>query len=606
VTIAPTQVQVQTALRTFLAAILPAGTDIIIAQQNRVPEPSSSNFVVMTPIRMTRLRTNVDTSMDCKFTGSIIGNVLTVTDVQIGLVAIGATVWGEEVAANTVITAGPSNGGNGNYAVSGTSQTVASSTMSSGQTRLEQGAEVVVQLDFHSADASDADMAQTVSTVLRDSTGVDMFANQSPNYGVVPLYADDPAQRPFINENQQYEWRWVLEAHLQINQVVAVPQQYTDAADITAISVDAIGPWVQTFIALSQQAQVQSGINTPHQNPNMPNPPVVTTTIGAGLSVNLEIPDISWFTSMGGDFQFFLSAWGWFLCATQAATGGINGTGQNPVVSRIWIRTSAPKISFLVLGQTLPYRFLVDGYYVDKAGTLTSATSGATFLTLDFGSSASRDIGLELQRVEAIFGIFIAPSDVVIPLPLRPMKCIVLGDSITAGAGTTVSVADGVWPQTAERLGFDYYRASGVGGTGYVNDAGGTLYNLPERIIPDAVTPGADLFIIAMGLNDKTSPPDQITANAQSCVNSLRSAHPACVIILVGPYDAAAPLPVTPDYTATKNAIFAVANPENGIFTVDLTGVAYDQNGPPHPSDAGALTLSNFITSAIYSILQVS
>jgi hypothetical protein len=48
----------------------------------------------------------------------------------------------------------------------------------------------------------------------------------------VPLYADDPRYMPFVNENQQYEWRWVLEACFQVNQTVVVPKQYADAVDV--------------------------------------------------------------------------------------------------------------------------------------------------------------------------------------------------------------------------------------------------------------------------------------------------------------------------------------------------------------------------------------
>lgn len=55
----PTQDTVITALRTFLLAVLPVGTDVILAQVNRVPEPTDPNFVLMTPIRQIRLSTNV-------------------------------------------------------------------------------------------------------------------------------------------------------------------------------------------------------------------------------------------------------------------------------------------------------------------------------------------------------------------------------------------------------------------------------------------------------------------------------------------------------------------------------------------------------------------
>lgn len=242
-TIAPTQSTVLTALKAFLGAVLPAGVDVIAGVVNRVPEPKSPGFVTMIPIRISRLRTNVDSDQDVRFTGSIAGTTLTVTAVDFGSIGVGATVFGVGAAANTKITAlGTGTGGVGTYTVS-PAQTLSSRVLSSGARQLEQGAEIVVQLDFHTANSTSADLAQTVSTLLRDPYGVDFFAALAPpGNGVVPLYADDPKYVPFLNAEQQYEWRWMVEAHFQINQVVAVPQQYADAVEVELINVDAAYP----------------------------------------------------------------------------------------------------------------------------------------------------------------------------------------------------------------------------------------------------------------------------------------------------------------------------------------------------------------------------
>lgn len=235
----PTQSNILAAMRSFLVAVLPDGVDVVSGQPNRVAEPRGTRFVVMSPPQFVRLSTNVDDSADVKFTGSIAGSVLTVTDVAYGTILRGATVFGVGVAAGTTIRepGGTGTGGVGTYPVS-VAQTLASRTLSTGAKTLTQSAEVIVQLDFHSADGTSGDMAQAVSTLLRDEYGTGQFADQSPNYGVTPLHADDPAQRPFVNENQQVEWRWVLDAHLQANQTVSVPQQYADAVAVDLISVD--------------------------------------------------------------------------------------------------------------------------------------------------------------------------------------------------------------------------------------------------------------------------------------------------------------------------------------------------------------------------------
>lgn len=232
-------------LRTFLLAVLPEGTEVVTAEVNRVPEPAGGLFVVMTPIHQGRLRTNEDGDADSKFTASIAANVMTVTAFDPDLdapIEVGSPVFGVSVANGTVVVAlGTGSGGTGTYQVA-PSQAVASETMSAGRKTAEQGVEHVIQLDFHGDQLAASDMATTVSTLIRDEYGVEQFAGQSPNYGVVPLYADDPKQMPFINENQQYEWRWVLEAMLQANPVVIVPQQYADSVQVQIVDVDATYP----------------------------------------------------------------------------------------------------------------------------------------------------------------------------------------------------------------------------------------------------------------------------------------------------------------------------------------------------------------------------
>lgn len=239
----PTESNVRAALRSFLLDVLPSGTEVIVAQQNRVPEPRVGSFVLMTPLRLERLETNIDSSADVRFTGSISGTTLTVTEMDFGTILVGATVFGVGVTANTKIMAlGTGTGGTGTYTVS-PSQTVASETLSAGSKIIEQHEIFVMQLDFHSDALGDsADMATVVAMTMRDEYAADQFANQVPYYGVVPLYADDPAQRVFVNDSSQYESRWVVDAMLQANPIIVVPQQYADAVDVDVVSVEAEFP----------------------------------------------------------------------------------------------------------------------------------------------------------------------------------------------------------------------------------------------------------------------------------------------------------------------------------------------------------------------------
>lgn len=53
-----TEDAILTALRSFLLSCVPAGVEVIQAQDNRVAEPRGANFIVMTPTLRQRMSTN--------------------------------------------------------------------------------------------------------------------------------------------------------------------------------------------------------------------------------------------------------------------------------------------------------------------------------------------------------------------------------------------------------------------------------------------------------------------------------------------------------------------------------------------------------------------
>ncbi|PBC01731.1 hypothetical protein [Mesorhizobium sp. WSM3860] len=237
----PSQSGIQTVLRSFLLQILPAGVEVISAQDNRVPEPAG-DFVTMTVSRRGRLSTNVDTYQDCAFEASIGDAVMTVTQVSFGALLVGASVFGTPVAAGTVISeqTGGTPGGVGTYTIT-PAQTVPAQILSSGAETIVQPTDVVIQLDVHSAsDGSASDMAQTIATLIRDERATRYFADAGMDGA--PLYADDPKQVPFFNGEQQYETRYVVDVHLQANQAIGLPQQFADQAVIDVANVETTFP----------------------------------------------------------------------------------------------------------------------------------------------------------------------------------------------------------------------------------------------------------------------------------------------------------------------------------------------------------------------------
>ncbi len=235
------------ALGDFLTAILPGTVKMVVAQTNRVPEPNNTDFVVMNVIGRTRLATNQNSDQDASFVGSISGTVMTITQMLIGTVVIGRTLFGTDVAGGTTIvnqlTGTP--GGIGTYTVS-QSQTVASEKLAAGAIDHLQETELMMQLDVHGPNSGDN--VQVITTLFRDDYGVSWFEDYSAAHAplkISPLYiggAMQIPQTPFINAEQQYEDRWVLRVRFQIDVTVTAPQQFADELVVTTAEVDALYP----------------------------------------------------------------------------------------------------------------------------------------------------------------------------------------------------------------------------------------------------------------------------------------------------------------------------------------------------------------------------
>lgn len=239
ISLSPTQGDTLTAVRAFLISVLPAGIEVVLAQDNRVAEPGGPDFVAITPMRRTRLETNVDSYIDCYFAGAISGQTLSIISVNYGTLIKGAVIFGEGINMPITIvrqTAGPP-GGAGTYLLSAP-LTVAEEQMAAGTAQLLQPTEVTFQVDVYGLNS--ADNAQIISTTFRDEYAVNTFRALNPL--ITPLYADDPRQMAFISDQAQFEDRWIIEAKVQVNAVVVVPQQFADDLHVTTIVVEVAYP----------------------------------------------------------------------------------------------------------------------------------------------------------------------------------------------------------------------------------------------------------------------------------------------------------------------------------------------------------------------------
>lgn len=212
---------------------------IVQGQVNRVSEPQMTDFIILWPLMRNRLATNIDDWIDNNFTGSITANVLTVSVVNKGSVIVGLPIYGAGITAGCKITAqtGGTPGGIGTYSVSATSN-VTSETIYGGEYDAEQYTEMVIQCDAHGPSAGNN--AQRISTLIRDMFGVQAFLDaNNGNDGITPLYADDPRQLPFTNAEQQWEDRWTIDIHLQVNIALTLTQQFAASLTVGVINVEA-------------------------------------------------------------------------------------------------------------------------------------------------------------------------------------------------------------------------------------------------------------------------------------------------------------------------------------------------------------------------------
>lgn len=103
-----------------------------------------------------------------------------------------------------------------------------------------QGKELRVQLDCYGESAMDT--ASTLVTLFRSPASTEWMERYALDGGfplrLQVLHAGDARNAVFINEASNYEGRWTLDVHLQINQVVATPQEFAEQLDVDTVEAD--------------------------------------------------------------------------------------------------------------------------------------------------------------------------------------------------------------------------------------------------------------------------------------------------------------------------------------------------------------------------------
>lgn len=214
--------------------------EVVRGQESRVAEPRPGDFVIVQQLRQPLLATNYSTYHDNIIVASINGNTLTIDTItqkkspllpgmlilDVGGPLANGTVLGSQISGVV--------GGVGTYAVY-PAQIISQETMYIGVRSDLVMTQTALQLDFHGPNS--ADNAKIVTGLWRSEYAYDILKP----LGVAPLYYSDPIEAPFINSEQQFEFRWVVDLEMQTNPIVLTSQQFFDQVAITLIEADGEG-----------------------------------------------------------------------------------------------------------------------------------------------------------------------------------------------------------------------------------------------------------------------------------------------------------------------------------------------------------------------------
>lgn len=250
---------------------------------------------------------------------------------------------------------------------------------------------------------------------------------------------------------------------------------------------------------------------------------------------------------------------------------------------RAAVQHAGSKIEFVVRGVSqdaaagTKLLFKVNDEYVSLVPTQVG-TAGLQYITLDFGSPASRRI--EIIGKMRFGGAYVGQNDTAYPAPIRGPRTIILGDSWTASTGATSPGTGPAYPLGwvqcfADIMGWDDVWPSGIGGTGYLNVSGGPR-TYRTRLATDVVPYNPELLLITGGTNDFAFNYAQIYAEAVLLFNAAKDALPTTTIVAVSPFsDKGAGGARWVQYDAIKQAAA-----DTGVYFADTQAMPLPRNAP--------------------------
>ena len=108
----------------------------------------------------------------------------------------------------------------------------------SGTETVTQGYDYTFQADLYGSTASD--LALTLQSMFRSDLTTAFFEAYGPGLMIEPLYCEDATHNALVNEENQFEERWILRPHFNVAISVAASQQFMTTAAVGLINVETL------------------------------------------------------------------------------------------------------------------------------------------------------------------------------------------------------------------------------------------------------------------------------------------------------------------------------------------------------------------------------
>lgn len=249
-------------------------------------------------------------------------------------------------------------------------------------------------------------------------------------------------------------------------------------------------------------------------------PYVASQSAGSPFAVSRTIPAI---TTTGGVA---------FAAEPTVTSGTGNRNGYSLRQFSVLLDDSA--IEILTQGAANRYYIKVDGEYLpdtlaSPATLYHSATAANQWRKIDFGTR-------KVRRIDVIgggggadtlnfCGFAINANGAINPAPIRGPRVIIQGDSFSENTLHS-------WTHWfAETMGWDDVWTSGVGGTGFLANAGGGSLKFRDRLATDVAPWSPDIVIVLGGQNDLSTSAPALQVEAALYAATVRALMPNALLI---------------------------------------------------------------------------